>query len=220
MSIDYKYKADKYKAKYFNLLNQKGGNPVWYNEFEKSLQEIDNLLTTNGQEHILTGTSAIAYVLCELKMTELLDEFEYPCDIDYLYETSNNTYITKKNFGDFVRLDNLNKDTNKKACYERPSDGSKRINKIDFTGVYKIKHSKVGKYDIVNINTLYNMYLFCDKEKNIERIKILEKIIDHVKQKSLTQTYNLDDDKDVFQKSLETTNLPEKTIDTLNSIFE
>jgi hypothetical protein len=193
MSIDYKQKAEKYKNKYFNLLQQKGGGkPLWYVEFEKSLIEIDDIMKNNNQQHILTGTSAIAYILNELGLTELLDSFEYPNDIDYLYDTQNGV-LNVPQFGEFVRDENFNIETDKKICYKRLDNGVKRINIVDFTGVYHIKHSQIGNFDVVNVNTLYNMYLFCNKEKNIERIKILQKILDYIKQNGLEQKYDLID---------------------------
>ncbi len=195
MTTDFKHKAYKYEKKYFDLIKQIGGGkskPLWYDKFENSLKEIDGLLNNNEQQHILTGTSAIIYILYELQIEpKILDEFDEPDDIDYLYEINN--LNNSNNHGNFNKINIVDSTSNnKKISYLRQPELPNMINKFDLMCVYHIKYSKIGKYDVVNINTLYNMYLFNNKDKNKFKINALEKIINYVKKNNMTDIYQLE----------------------------
>ncbi len=222
MSIDYKYKIEKYKNKYFNLINQNGGKPIKYEQFIDEFNNIDKLI--GNQQHILTGTGAIICMLFHYNMTELLDNFleinDCPTNINYLYTPDNANYLNINKIGNFDKSDELSND--KITCYLNLNvNDSNKIKKICFTKVHHIEYSKLGDYDIVNINSLYNMYLFNDGDKVEKQNKIntIEQIMFKIKN-DVKKNNNHSNDDTTNDYNLNINNSNNNDGDTLSSLFK
>jgi hypothetical protein len=200
-NTDYKLKAFKYKIKYMQLkkklnktnTNLIGGIPEWFSRFNLELKDIySKVVGKYGEETVLTGSGAIAFVLNYLGMEEDLDSLETnlinPHDLDFIYVGR----IGKQNpesIGDFHI--NPRQITESSVTFSldtgitNPLTQSNYIKSFDISKINSIKYFVIDGIRIINLNTLKSFYIpdFIDedrKESDILKKNLIDKIIKQI----------------------------------------
>ena len=198
-NINYDDKIQKYKLKYFNVVKQLEGRPLWFIGFEKDLKEIiNNFNNINFNNNILIGSGAIALYLRDIYLItqneELLVELDNlkVNDLDFInYEN----IVLPKKIGDFSSSNTNNKNNS----YKRENiNNTHLINEFDISNVnntFKDKFVLIDDVKVLNLLTLEDFYKKANpcKTLNDEKIRVLNLIIDIVSQNAkLAEKYRLE----------------------------
>ena len=200
-NTDYKLKAFKYKIKYVQLkkklnktnTNLIGGIPEWFSRFNLELKDIySKVVGKYGEETVLTGSGAIAFVLNYLGMEEDLDSLETnlinPHDLDFIYvgrigkqnpESIGDFHINPRQITESSVTFSLDTDIT------NPLNQSNYIKSFDISKINSIKYFVIDGIRIINLNTLKSFYIpdFIDedrKESDILKKNLIDKIIKRI----------------------------------------
>lgn len=204
INVDYKQKALKYKAKYFELkktfekLNiQNGGTiPEWYPQFENEMREIFNSVSNYYPNIVLTGSGAIAYLLNEFGMDEELTTFK-PGDLDLIYK-SRVTERNPKMIGEYKIKPGQEYESS--VSFILNTSNNKYIKSFDVSKTNpNIKSFNFNGIEIIDLNRLKSDYKpsFETPEERIEKdrykMSLIDKIIQHIGREGRLNEFGLDD---------------------------
>ena len=204
INIDYKQKALKYKAKYFELKKQfekiniqNGGMvPEWYPRYENEMREIFNNVSNRYPNIVLTGSGAIAYLLKVLEMDEELINFK-PGDLDFIYK-SRVTESNPKMIGDYKIKPGQEYESS--VTFILNNDTPKYIKSFDVSKTNpNLKSFNFAGIEIIDLNRLKSDYKpsFETPEERIEKDKykmeLIDKIIQRIGREGRLNEFRLDD---------------------------
>ena len=204
MNIDYKQKALKYKAKYFELKKQfekinihNGGIiPQWYSQYENEMREIFNVVSNYYPNIVLTGSGAIAYLLKVLDMDDELNDLK-PGDLDFIYK-SRVTEPNPKIIGEYKIKPGQEHESS--VTFILNNDTPKYIKSFDVSKTNpNLKSFNFGGIEIVDLNRLKSDYKpsFETPEERIEKDKykmeLIDKIIQRIGMEGRLNEFGLDD---------------------------
>ena len=199
-NVNYDDKIQKYKLKYFNVVKQLEGRPLWFIGFEKDLKDIISSFNTDSM--ILIGSGGIALYLRDIYLEtnndELLVELDNLKVNDLDFINYNNTVLPKK-IGDFTSVNTNNKNNSyTREVLANNNTNNHVINEFDISNVnnsFKDKFVIIDGVKVLNLMTLENFYKKTNPCKilNDEKIRVLNLIINIVSQNAkLSQKYNLE----------------------------
>lgn len=181
--MDYIGKALKYKLKYFRLLKKMNGGLIdWYPAFESELFSTYRAVKEYTANLVLTGSSAIAYVLNYLKMYDELNMLEpAPRDFDFVFEASQIPNLGKIN-DDTTVFKRQSEYQITKGCEYKDINNQKRPFELIFerntTLRPRVRSVNINGIDIINLQVLRGFYDDnFDSPKNLNRKNLLDKII-------------------------------------------
>ena len=204
MNIDYKQKALKYKAKYFELKKQfekiniqNGGMvPEWYPRYENEMREIFNNVSNYYPNIVLTGSGAIAYLLKVLEMDDELNTLK-PGDLDFIYK-SRVTEHNPKMISDYKIKPGQEYESS--VTFILNTSDNKYIKSFDVSKTNpNLKSFNLGGIEIIDLNRLKSDYKpsFETSEERIEKdkykMKLIEKIIQRIGREGRLNEFGLDD---------------------------
>jgi len=204
INIDYKQKALKYKAKYFELkkqfekINTQNGGivPEWYPRYENEMREIFNNVSDRYPNIVLTGSGAIAYLLKVLEIDEELYTLK-PEDLDFIYK-SRVTEPNPKIIGDYKIKQGQENESS--VTFILNTTDNKYIKSFDISKTNpNLKSFNLGGIEIINLNRLKSDYKpsFETPKERIEKdkykIELIDKIIQRIVMEGRLNEFGLDD---------------------------
>lgn len=130
--------------------------------FNENLKQIYDMVSARFDHIVLTGSSALLFILFNNNI-DVPSELIFPNDIDFL--VVQNTDITIRKINTFVSEQDI-------ASSKTFSDG---IQSFDIIKCRKAKYINIDGIDIIDPLTLLKEYKSDNRDKDQDKIKILEK---------------------------------------------
>lgn len=151
--------------------------------FNENLREIYDMVSARFDHIVITGSSALLFILFNNNI-DVPPELIFPNDIDFL--VVQNTDITIRKIDTFVSEQDI-------ASSKTFSDG---VQSFDIIKCKKVKYINIDGVDVIDPLTLLKEYKSDNRDKDQDKIKILEKyreIFSHIE----CREYNIKPKKDI-----------------------
>jgi hypothetical protein len=171
------------------ILKQIGGSyhdvPDWYDEFQSHLEETYSIVGGITDNFMLTGGSAVAYLLYHGNFHDLLNDLHKPGDTDFLYVAKSS--VENKTISSYTRKEAVSGSSVKyiHKNNELMYDNTDIVKSFDLTKVQSIKFITLNNIRVVSPNVLlrtYTEYIPDNGDSNydkvLNKINILNKLID------------------------------------------